>query len=151
MITIRKLRPEEPAPMTLLLLADPSQQHIEDYMQRGQCFIAEKEKDIVGVYVLLPTRPGTIELVNVAVSEKLQGVGIGKQLVQHAIQTSRIAGFQTIEVGTGSTGVVQLALYQKCGFRMVGIDKDFFTRHYQDDIYDNGILLQDMVRLALDL
>ncbi|MNJ03534.1 putative N-acetyltransferase YvbK [compost metagenome] len=60
-------------------------------------------------------------------------------------------GYQTIEVGTGSTGVAQLALYQKCGFRMTGIDRDFFTRHYAEPIYENGMQLKDMVRLSQDL
>lgn len=150
-INIRKLHPEEQAPMALLLLADPSEQLVQEYVQRGQCFIAEKEERVVGVYVLLPTRPGTVELVNLAVQENLQGQGLGKKLVLHAIEQAKGLGYQTIEVGTGSTGVAQLALYQKCGFRMVGIDRDFFIRHYTEEIYENGIQLRDMVRLSQDL
>jgi len=148
---IRKLAPHEPPPMELLLLADPSRTLVEEYIARGDCFVCEADRRIVGVYVLLPTRPGTIELVNVAVAEPEQGKGIGKRLVLHAIDEARARGFHTIEIGTGSTGVVQLALYQKCGFRMTGIDKDFFVRHYEEDIYENGIRLRDMVRLSLDL
>lgn len=150
-INIRKLHTEEQTPMALLLLADPSEKLVQEYVQRGQCFIAEKEERVVGVYVLLPTRPGTVELVNLAVQENLQGQGMGKKLVLHAIEQAKSLGYQTIEVGTGSTGVAQLALYQKCGFRMVGIDRDFFIRHYTEEIYENGIQLRDMVRLSQDL
>ncbi|UUZ78957.1 GNAT family N-acetyltransferase [Paenibacillus sp. P26] len=142
--------PEEP-PMELLLLADPSRPLVEDYLLRGQCFVAEKDSKMIGVYVLLPTRPETVELVNVAVQESEQGKGIGKQLVAHAVHTAREMGYKTIEVGTGSTGVAQLALYQKCGFRMTGIDRDFFIRHYDEPIYENGMQLMDMVRLSQDL
>lgn len=148
---IRKSHPNEQPPMELLLLADPSVKLVEDYLRRGECFVAEEKDLIIGVYVLIPTRPRTVELVNVAVAEPLQGKGIGKQLVIHAVQEARRLGYHTIEVGTGSTGMVQLALYQKCGFRMTSIDRDFFTRHYTEEIYENGMLLRDMVRLSQDL
>ena len=148
---IRKWNTEEQPPMELLLLADPSAELVHEYLGRGTCFLAEQEGEVIGVYVLLPTRPGTIELVNVAVTESHQGQGIGKQLVLHAVETAKALGCQTIEVGTGSTSISQLALYQKCGFRMTGIDRDFFVRHYEEEIYENGMLLRDMVRLGQDL
>lgn len=148
---IRKLNAEEPLPLDLLLLADPSERLVNEYVQRGFCFIGEQGDAVIGVYVLLPTRPDTIELVNVAVTESLHGHGYGKQLVLHAIDQARNLGYTTIEVGTGSTGVSQLALYQKCGFRMTGIDRDFFVRHYEEEIYENGMRLRDMVRMSLDL
>ena len=148
---IRKLQPDEPFPMELLLLADESLELVEEYIQRGQCFVAEADQMIIGEYVLLPTRPATVELVNIAVNESWQGRGIGKQLVNHAVQHARILGYQTIEIGTGNSGFGQLALYQKCGFRMVGIDRDFYVRHYAEEIYENGIQLRDMVRLSQDL
>ncbi|MBO0992871.1 GNAT family N-acetyltransferase [Bacillus sp. SD088] len=148
---IRMLMKQEKPPMPLLLLADPSRKLVEAYLQRGQCFIAQEKERIIGVYVLLPTRPETIELVNLAVDENYQGRGIGKQLVFHAIEEASRLGFKTIEVGTGNSGVDQLALYQKCGFRITGIDKDFFLRHYSEKIFENGIQVIDMVRLAQDL
>lgn len=148
---IRKLESNESLPMELLLLADESQELVEEYIQRGQCFVAEVDQFIIGEYVLLPTRPATVELVNIAVHESWQGQGIGKQLVTHAVQRARNLGYQTIEIGTGNSGFAQLALYQKCGFRMVGIDRDFYVRHYAEEIYENGIQLRDMVRLSQDL
>lgn len=148
---IRKLHIDEKPPMDLLLLADPSQKIVEEYVNRGECFVAESEQRIIGVYVLLPTRPGTVELVNVAVAEEQQGRGIGKQLVLDAIQTAKRQGFKTIEIGTGNSSIGQLALYQKCGFRIFGVDKDFFIRHYPQEIFENGIQCRDMVRLSQDL
>lgn len=151
-MNIRKLNThEETPPMDLLLLADPSIRLVKEYVNRGHCYVAEESSQPIGVYVLLPTRPDTIELVNVAVSENLHGRGYGKQLVNHAVDQARELGYATIEVGTGSTGVAQLALYQKCGFRMTGIDWDFFVRHYDEEIYENGMRLRDMVRMSLDL
>jgi ribosomal protein S18 acetylase RimI-like enzyme len=150
-MNIRKLTKGENLPMELLLLADPSEEIVMEYVNRGECFVAEQEQKIVGVYVLLPTRPETIELVNVAVAEEQHGRGNGKQLVIHAIEAARAKGYKTIEVGTGNSGIGQLALYQKCGFRIVGVDLDFFIRHYREEIYENGIQCRDMIRLSLDL
>ncbi|KGR82114.1 GNAT family N-acetyltransferase [Lysinibacillus odysseyi] len=148
---IRKLEKTEPLPMDLLLLADPSEEIVLDYMARAQCFVLEQKGGIVGVYSLLPTRPGTVELVNVAVAESEQNKGYGKMLIQHAIETSRSQGYVTVELGTGNSSIAQLALYQKCGFRMTHIDRDFFVRHYEEPIFENGIQCVDMVRLSLDL
>jgi ribosomal protein S18 acetylase RimI-like enzyme len=150
-MNIRKLNIGEKPPMELLLLADPSQDIVEKYVNRGECFVAESEMQIVGVYVLLPTRPETVELVNVAVTKEKHGIGIGKQLVLDAIQVSRLKGYKTIEIGTGNSGIGQLALYQKCGFRIIGVDMDFFIKHYPEPIFENGILCRDMIRLSQDL
>lgn len=148
---IRKLLPGVLPPMDLLLSADPSESLVKNYLIRGDCYIAVQDEEVLGVYVLLPTRPDTAELVNVAVAEEHQGKGIGMMLVQQAIETARQTGYTTIELGTGNSSVGQLALYQKCGFRIVGVDFDFFTRHYSEIIYENGIHCRDMVRLSQDL
>lgn len=141
----------EKPPMELLLLADPSKEIIEEYVNRGECFVAESEQLTVGVYVLLPTRPETVELVNVAVTENQHGKGIGKQLVMDAINVAKAKGYKTIEIGTGNSSIGQLALYQKCGFRIIGVDTDFFIRHYPEEIIENGILCRDMIRLSQGL
>src|SRR5699024_11089690 len=132
----------------LLLSADPSREIVEEYVGRGECFIAEIEHQIIGVYVLLPTRPETVELVNVAVVEEAQDKGFGKRLVLDAIRAAKARGYKTIEIGTGNSSIGQLALYQKCGFRIIGIDINFFVRHYSEDIFENGIQCRDMIRLA---
>ncbi|MFA1820184.1 GNAT family N-acetyltransferase [Virgibacillus oceani] len=148
---IRKLKKHEQAPMNLLLLADPSRKIVEEYLKRGECYVAETSEEVVGVYVLLPTRPETIELINVAVAEEQHGRGIGKQLVMDAIKKVKDKGYKTMEIGTGNSSIGQLALYQKCGFRISGIDKDFFTRYYSEEIFENGIQCKDMIRLSQDL
>jgi ribosomal protein S18 acetylase RimI-like enzyme len=145
---IRRLHIDEEPPYQLLLSADPSREIVQEYIKRGECFVAEIGHEIIGVYVLLPTRPGTVELVNIAVAQYMQGRGLGKQLVMDAVKRAKSKGFKTIEVGTGNSSISQLALYQKCGFRITGVDSDFFIRHYQEKIFENGIQCRDMVRLS---
>lgn len=148
---IRKLQPDEAPPMDLLLLADPSRKIIEAYLTRAECFVMENQNQLIGAYVLLPTRPETIELVNIAVQENFQNKGIGKQLIRHALERAKEQGFQTIEVGTGNSSMAQLAFYQKCGFRITGVDKDFFVEHYEEELMENGIPCRDMIRLSKSL
>nr|WP_285848841.1 GNAT family N-acetyltransferase [Solibacillus isronensis] len=142
---------QEKVPLELLLLADPSKIIVEDYVAKGECFIAENEEQTIGVYVLLPTRPQTVEIVNVAVAEDHQGKGIGKLLVSHAIRIAKTQGYKTIEIGTANSSIGQLALYQKCGFRIVSVDHNYFIKHYSEEIYENGIQCIDMIRLSQDL
>jgi ribosomal protein S18 acetylase RimI-like enzyme len=151
MMEIRKLDKHEEAPMDLLLLADPSRKIVKEYLARGICYAAEANDETIGVYVLLPTRPETMELINVAVAENYHGMGLGKQLVMDALKKAKEKGCKTMEVGTGNSSIGQLALYQKCGFRITGIDKDFFTKHYTEKIFENGIQCIYMIRLSQDL
>lgn len=150
-MNVRRLNPNETPPMQLLLLADPSKKLIDEYITRGECFIAILEDEVLGVYVLLPTKPETVELINIAVAEEHQGKGIGKRLVKHAVHYARSKSYKTIEVGTGNSSIGQLALYQICGFRIIGVDRDFFIRHYEEEIFENGIHCRDMIRLSQNL
>ena len=151
LMEIRKLFLDEPPPMHLLLLADPSTELVEEYLGNGTSFVAVSDKRMIGVCVLLQKGPELIEIMNIAVDEQYHGRGIGRQLIEHAIGHAREQGYKTIEIGTGNSGIGQLALYQKCGFRITGVDRDFFNRNYSEAIYENGIQCQDMIRLSQSL
>jgi len=150
-VVVRKLSSDEEAPYELLLLADPSMDIINDYVYKGECYVAYINKNIVGAYVIVKTRLLTLELVNIAVNEAYQGKGIGKRLIFNAIDMARRQGAKVLEVGTGNSSIYQLAFYQKCGFRIVGIDRNFFKKHYKEIIIENGIKCIDMIRLSMDL
>ncbi|MNW40980.1 putative N-acetyltransferase YvbK [compost metagenome] len=154
-VLIKNLSEADETPYDLLLLADPSREIVDDCISRGSCYKAYNIKSgietVIGVFVLLKTRPETIEIINIAIREEYQGRGLGKWLVHQAIERAKTEKVKTIEIGTGNSSVMQLALYQKCGFRIVGVDQDFFVRHYQEEIYENGIQCRDMIRLRLDI
>lgn len=150
-IKITQLENTEEAPLDLLLLADPSEKIVREYLKRGLCYIATFCNEVVGVIVLLKTRPETIEIVNVAVREDYERKGIGTKLVNFATERAKEERAKTIEIGTGNSSIGQILLYQKCGFRLTGIDRDFFVRHYNEKIFENGIQCRDMVRLSLEI
>lgn len=148
-LQIEQLQNREEIPWDLLLLADPSREVIEAYLPKSQIFLGTLDNKIIGVYVLTALENGVIELKNVAVDKTHQGKGFGKQLIMDAIARTKQQGAKRIEVGTGNSSLLQLALYQKCGFRIVGIEKDFFIKNYKEKIIENGIRCVDMIRLAI--
>nr|WP_236005879.1 GNAT family N-acetyltransferase [Desemzia sp. RIT 804] len=137
--------------MELLLSADPSQRIVEAYLSRGECYVAELDNQVIGVYILVEIKPDTIELINIAIGEIYAGKGLGKQLVMNAIKRATTKGYKVIEVGTGNSSIGQLAFYQKCGFRIEGVKKDFFLQNYSEAIFENGIQCRDMIRLSQQL
>ena len=93
----------------------------------------------------------TIEIINIAVKEKYQGKGIGKELILKAIEKARELKYKIIEIGTGNSSIKQLYIYQKCGFRIEEIDFDFFRDNYKEPIYEDGNECRDMIRLRMHL
>jgi len=150
-ITIQRMESRAEIPYDLLMLADPSKRMIDEYMNRGQCYLAYHNGEVVGEFVFIHTHPHTIEIVNIAVKEEYQGKGIGKKLLERAVEEARRIGAKSLEIGTGNSSIFQLRLYQKCGFRITGIDHGFFERHYEEPIIEDGIPCRDMIRLRMDL
>ena len=85
---------------------------------------------------------------NISVAPEYQKIGIGRKLLQYVIIATRKAKVKRLEVGTGTFGY-QLAFYQREGFRVDSVEKDFFLVNYEEPIYEDGIQLQDMLRLVL--
>ena len=148
----RLLRPyPEEMPWELLLDADPSRQRIDSYLTLDLTRIAKLGDEIVAVYVLARQDPITFELMNIAVRESHQRMGLGRRLLGHAIGLAESKGARRIDVGTGNSSFDALALYQRAGFRIIGVVPDFFARNYPEPIVENGIRCVDMLRLRLTL
>lgn len=146
---IEEIAPAD-APVPLLLEADPSWKKVQGYLPQSRCFAAKVNGEIVGCAVLLPLGQGTYELMNISVLTAQQKRGIGSALLRQVIEVARKEGVHRLEVGTGSFGY-QLAFYQKVGFRVFAVDRDFFLRNYETAIFEDGIQLKDMLRLGMEL
>ncbi len=138
-------------PNDLLLLSDPSTDVINEYIQQSIKFVAVLDTQIIGALLLLKTRPRTMEIMNISVYENHQNKGVGKKLINKAIDYAKSNAIDTLEIGTGNPGAIQMLLYQKCGFRIIGVDLDYFRRNHKEKIYENGIECRDMIRMRLDL
>lgn len=142
---------KENIPLELLLLADPSKEKVNEYLENGIVFSAKNGARTVGVMVLVYTKPETMEIMNIAVQEGCQNKGIGKQLILQAIEYAGRKNIKMLEVGTGNSSVGQLSFYQKCGFRITGVDFDYFKKNYNEQIIENGIECRDMIRMQMEI
>ncbi|MBB4862003.1 ribosomal protein S18 acetylase RimI-like enzyme [Pseudomonas nitritireducens] len=149
-LSLVELSPAQ-APWPLLLKADPSRAQIESYLGDSRLLALNEADSVRGVLTLTPREPGVAEITSVAVEEEWQERGLGRRLLLAAIEQAREAGLQRLTIATGNSSLAQLGLYQRVGFRIVGIDPDYFVRHYPEPIVENGIQCRDQIRLALDL
>lgn len=149
--SIRKLSGRENIPFELLLLADPSIPMIETYIYDSEIFVVEEGEAIIACCALCRAGEGVMEIRNIAVKDERQGKGIGSIMLGSVIEDCKSRGITELIIGTGNSSVGQLYLYQKAGFRITGIKKDYFADNYPEIIVENGIVCSDMIVLSLTL
>ena len=147
MIQFQPIIKQNEAPWDLLLLAQPSLENIQIDLNQGLCHVAKIDSEIVGVFVIVQKSKQLWEITNIAVAPQYQGQKIGKTILAQAILVAQNLGATEIEVGTGNSSLLQIAFYQKAGFRIVGVIPDFFIENYDKPIYENGIQCRDLIRL----
>jgi ribosomal protein S18 acetylase RimI-like enzyme len=139
--------------LPLLLLADESEQQVRSYFQRGDLYAYGAGDAAVGIVLAIPDEHGAMELKAVAIDPGEQSRGVGKRMLVEVLDDLRRRGVRKVVVGTANAGIGQLAFYQKAGFRLSHIERDFFSpaRGYPAAMEDNGIRLRDMVWMDLEL
>jgi ribosomal protein S18 acetylase RimI-like enzyme len=90
------------------------------------------------------------EILYIAVREQDRGKGYGKALIAELLKLAREQSTQAVVVGTANSSLDNISFYQKCGFRMDSIRKDYFS-YFARPVYENGILIQDMLMLRYEL
>ncbi len=150
-LTIEQVNDNHKVPFELLELADPSRNQIEEYIKTGQCYIAKLNSRLIGSIVLKELTPTTIEIKNIVINESFQNKGYGKQLLRHIDQIASKSKYEKIVIGTGNSSIKQLALYQKEGFGICSIQKDFFITNYDKPIFENGIQCKHMIILEKEI
>ncbi len=136
--------------MNLLLLADENEEVVNEYINKGEMFSILFEDKVVGVALFITESPSIVELKNVALLPELRGKGIGKEIIKSAFALYRKKSFTKMIVGTANSSIDNIAFYQKAGFRIAGIRKDFFEK-YPEPIYENGIQAIDMIMFEKNL
>lgn len=135
---------ERPSPeaLALLALADPAPEAVNADLARGALFVARRGGRAVGAAVLAAG-----EITQIAVAPPQQRQGIGRALLEAVAAAGRRDGLPALEVGTAANGVSALLFYQKCGFRAVGVDPDWFVGRYATPEFENGLPCRDRIRL----
>jgi ribosomal protein S18 acetylase RimI-like enzyme len=127
---------------------------VRSYMNEGDLYsFAPGSGEPAAIVLAIPADDGAVELKAVAVARECQGQGVGKRMLREVLDDLGRRGFRRAIVGTANAGIGQLAYYQKAGFRLLRIERDFFSpaRGYPAVMEDNGIRLRDMVWMDMEL
>ncbi len=146
---IRRWNEAEPIPWKLLLDADPSRKEIRKYLSRGELWVIEEGGKTVGAMALMQTRVDVLEIMNIATDPSLRSQGLGTALLTAATKRAKQLKAKWLHVGTGNNSFRQLQFYQRFGFRLCSIDRNFFVGRYSKTYQRGGVVLIDMVRMEL--
>ena len=141
---IREIRKNKKKYLPLLLLADEQEEMIDRYLERGILYLLEDE-GIKAECVLTEEEDGILEIKNIAVDPLFRGQGYGRALLTF-VEKRYQSRFSGLQAGTGESPLT-LPFYEKCGFVYSHRIKNFFTDHYDHPIWEEGVLLTDMVYL----
>jgi N-acetylglutamate synthase-like GNAT family acetyltransferase len=95
-------------------------------------------------------RDDPCEIIELGIAPERQGRGLGKHLVAWLIEEARRRSKRQMLVGTANSSIDNIAFYQKCGFRMDQVRKDYFW-YYREPHYEHGIQVRDMLVFRYEL
>lgn len=146
MFDVREVKQAE-LPLDILLIADPEEAAINAYRERCIGFAVYMQGALVGALLVeVDAEQRSAELFNIAIYDEFQGKGFGGVLLSETLALLSQKGINTVELGTGTFGY-QLSFYQKHGFRVDSVVKNFFLDNYDEPIFEHGIQHKDMLRL----
>ena len=134
----------------LFELAEDSAGELDSCIDAGRVLVAMSGPDVIGHVQLTSTGdPRQAEIKNMAVREDRQGQGLGRRLIQAAVDLVAAEAVTTLLVATAAADIGNLRFYQRQGFRMRSIERDAFTSStgYRPGLRIDGIELRDRVWL----
>ncbi len=100
-------------PVDEKMLSDPRREIID---KGGYIFFAEYNDTIVGTVALINLGGSSFELGKMAVTEKVQGLGIGKKLMEHCLDFAKKTGAKKVLLYSNRKLGSAIHLYTKYGF-----------------------------------
>src|SRR6185295_8493247 len=131
--------------------ADEDDTHIANAIAdaANTAYTAFVDDEYVGA-VLMHWQPDESEIIYIAIRSGERGKGYGKALIAGLVELARQQPTQSLIVGTANSSLDNISFYQKCGFRMDSVRKDYFN-YFQMPVYEHGIMMRDMLVLRHDL
>jgi len=112
-------------PKDEMVLSDPQGQIID---KEGMIFYAKYNDQIIGTVSLLKIDNATFELSKMAVTDKIQGLGIGKKLMEHCISVAKEKGIQKLILYSNRSLSSAIHLYKKYGFTEIDLEPGVYER-----------------------
>ena len=106
-------------------LSNPQQEIID---KGGKIFYAKYKNEIVGTATLMKLDKTTFELSKMAVTETMQGKGIGITLMEHCLNYSKTNQIQKLILYSNTKLKTAIAIYRKYGFKEVSFDATHYKR-----------------------
>jgi GNAT superfamily N-acetyltransferase/catechol 2,3-dioxygenase-like lactoylglutathione lyase family enzyme len=138
----------------LFEMAEDSATQLDSYIDDGEVLIAVRGDRVVGHLQLIDAADAQqSEIKNIAVEPSYRGRGIGRRLIETAVELALARHRSLLVVATAAADIDNLRFYQRNGFRMRSIERDAFTPNagYPPHSSVDGIGLLDRVWLDLEL
>lgn len=113
--------------MDLLLRAEPNQRMLQQKFRQGECYVIVDQNKYAGVYVLFIREDGC-EVDMLTIHPQYEKDGLEKDLLLHAKETAKEKGQKVVRVATSNANIEHIEVLQKCGYRIVEVEKDYFLR-----------------------
>ncbi len=138
--------------LPMLLDADEGEERIRAVLLDPTCtaYACWLDSQLAGATVVRWKKKDPSEILYIEVAAALRGRGYGKQIMQALQDEMRSRGGRSLLVGTANAALENIAFYQKCGFRMYEIRRDYFA-YIQPPVLEHGIVLRDMLVFRYDL
>lgn len=112
-------------PKDEIMLSDPQGQIID---KGGMIFYAKYNDAIVGTVSLIKIDNTTYELSKMAVTDGVQGLGVGKKLMLHSLAVAEAKGIEKLILYSNRKLLPAIHLYEKFGFTEVPLEDGIYER-----------------------
>ena len=106
-------------------LSNPQKEIID---KGGKIFYAKLQNQIVGTVSLMKIDNFTFELSKMAVTKKVQSLGIGKMLMDFCIAFAKENGIKKLVLFSNTILIPAIKMYQKYGFIEVNLGSSIYKR-----------------------
>ena len=107
------------------VLSDPQGEIID---KGGMIYYAKYDDRIVGTYSLLKIDETTFELSKMAVTDGVQGLGIGNKLMEHSIKVAKEKRIKKLILYSNRSLLSAIYLYKKYDFEEVPLEDGVYER-----------------------
>jgi GNAT superfamily N-acetyltransferase len=112
-------------PSDIKSLSNPQTEIID---KGGKIFYSKYKNEIVGTFSLLKIDATTFELSKMAVTEKFQGIGIGKTMIEYCITFAKENSIQKLILFSNTKLIAAVKMYRNYGFIEVDLGSSIYKR-----------------------